>query len=187
MAKLAKRKLKVFEARLGFYDSVVAAPSQAAALRAWGVRQNLFADGQARITADPRAIGAALARPEVPLRRPVGSTDSFSLEPEGLPSLPHVAKATATKAKAASPAPKLAAEPPPDRSRLDVAEAALRRLDDRRKQEEADLRRRREGLEGEIADARSRYVAARRSAAADVAEARALYRRAGGEDWKTVG
>lgn len=185
--KPARRKQKVFEARLGFYDSVVAAPSQAAALRAWGVRQNLFADGQARITADPQAIKAASARPEVRLRRPVGSTGPFRLEPEGLPSLPGVAKGAATKAKAASTAPKSAAKPPPDRSRLDDAEAALRRLDHRRKQEEADLRRQREVLEQEIADAQTRYVAARKSAAAEAAEARALYRRAGGEDWKTQG
>jgi len=39
----AKRKLKVFQAQLGFYDTVVAVPGRAAALRAWGVHQDLFA------------------------------------------------------------------------------------------------------------------------------------------------
>ena len=44
---MAGRKLKVFQAQFGFYDTIVAAPSQAAALRAWGVNQNLFASGEA--------------------------------------------------------------------------------------------------------------------------------------------
>src|SRR4051812_21470839 len=81
------RKLKVFQASMGFYDTVVAAPSQAAALRAWGTRQNLFADGVARVSEDVRATEAALARPGVVLRRAVGTTDSFSLDP-GLPTFP---------------------------------------------------------------------------------------------------
>jgi hypothetical protein len=41
-------KLKAYQAQIGFYDTVVAAPSQAAALRVWGVRQNLFAGDEAR-------------------------------------------------------------------------------------------------------------------------------------------
>ena len=56
---MKRPRLKVFQARFGFHDSVVAAVSQAAALRAWGVHQNLFADGQASITNDPRAVEAA--------------------------------------------------------------------------------------------------------------------------------
>ncbi len=62
------RRLKVFQAQFGFYDSVVAAPSQVAALRAWGAHQNLFSDGGARVATDEQAIEAALAQPEVPLR-----------------------------------------------------------------------------------------------------------------------
>jgi hypothetical protein len=69
MAKGARRRLKVFQAQIGFYDTVVATPSQAAALRAWGVRQDLFAAGQARIADDAQAIDAALAHPDTPLRR----------------------------------------------------------------------------------------------------------------------
>lgn len=36
------RKYKVFLAQFGFYATVVAGPAQAAALGAWGIRQNLF-------------------------------------------------------------------------------------------------------------------------------------------------
>ena len=60
MAKVSERRLKVFQVHLGFFETVVAAPSQAAALRAWGTHQNLFADGQARVTDDPQAVEAAL-------------------------------------------------------------------------------------------------------------------------------
>ena len=73
---MAGRKLKVFQAQFGFYDTVVAAPSQAAALRAWGMHQNLFASGEATVTTDEAAVAAAIAHPETPLRRAVGSNDS---------------------------------------------------------------------------------------------------------------
>ncbi len=73
MAKSGERRLKVFQAQLGFFETVVAVPSQAAALRAWQVHQNLFTDGQARATDDPQAAEAALAHPGVPLKRALGS------------------------------------------------------------------------------------------------------------------
>jgi hypothetical protein len=56
VAKTSGAKMMVFEAHLGFYDTVVAAPSRAAALRAWGVHQDLFAAGEARVTSDPLAF-----------------------------------------------------------------------------------------------------------------------------------
>jgi hypothetical protein len=76
---MASRKLKVFQAQFGFYDTVVAASSQAAALRAWGTHQNLFASGEAKVTTDEAAVAAALKHPETPLRRAVGSNDPFQL------------------------------------------------------------------------------------------------------------
>ena len=78
------RTLKVYQAQIGFYDLIVAAPSQAAALRAWGIHLNMFADGSARIATDKQAIKAALAQPETPLKRAVGTHDPFSSNP-GLP------------------------------------------------------------------------------------------------------
>ena len=92
-----RRKLKVFESRLGFYDTVVAAPSRAAALRAWGVHQDLFAGGQARLAEEPAAVMAALAHPEVPLRRAAGSADAFAVEPTGLPQVPDAPKRKAPR------------------------------------------------------------------------------------------
>lgn len=179
MVKSSTRRLKVFQARLGFYDTVVAAPSQAAALRAWGVHQNLFADGLARVTDDEQATNAALASPEIPLKRAVGSSDPFSLEP-ALPQVPKKPKSSRPKAPAT---PKAEQQPPKsraDRTPLDAAEAALRELDDRRKREEADLGRRMDELKAEQLQAQEAYVHARKDAARTVAEALKAYKKAGG-------
>ena len=178
MAKARNRPLKVFQAQFGFYDTVVAAPSQAAALRAWGIHQNLFSDGQATVATDPQAVKAALARPETPLRRAVGSHDPFVLEPTGLPTIPDAPKKTRAPAKA-NPTP---AKRPADRSRLDAAETALCKLDDERKWEEATFRRRHDELDAESAAAQADYVSARKAASAAVVGARNAYREAGGED-----
>ncbi|MGI3903333.1 MAG: hypothetical protein ACRYGP_13210 [Janthinobacterium lividum] len=178
MAKAKAQRLKVFQAHLGFYDTVVAAPSQAAALRAWGTHQNLFADGQARISEDPQAVAAALAHPETPLKRAVGSTDAFALETVNLPTVPEAPK---TSRPAAKPKPAAPPKPPADRSALDAAEAALRALDAGRKAEEAELRRRQDQLDADRKAAQSAYVEHHKAAALVLTEARTAYRRAGGE------
>ncbi len=178
MAKAPGRKLKVFQAQFGFHDSVVAARSQAAALRAWGIRQNLFTEGLARITDDPEAVEAARAHPEIPLRRAMGSKDPFELEPTALPAVPDAPRRKGVKAKP-EPEPKT---PPADRSKLDAAEAALLRLDEKRKREEARLRERQAELNRELAERQAAYVAGRKEATAEVVAARQAYRKAGGED-----
>jgi hypothetical protein len=178
---MAGRKLKVFQAQFGFYDTVVAAPSRAAALRAWGMRQDLFASGEATETTDAAAIAAATAQPETPLRRAVGSTDRFTLEPTNLPKVPDAPKkATAKPEPKAKPAK--AARPPADRSKLDAAESALGALDERRKREEADFRREAEDLETRRAAAQAAYVEARKVATSKLVDARTAYRKAGGAD-----
>ena len=178
MARAKGRRLKVFQVHLGFFDTVVAAPSQTAALRAWGTHQNLFADGLARETDDAQAVAAALAHPEIPLRRAVGSTDPFALEPVNLPKVPDVPKAAKPRAKAGPVAPR---GPPTDRSALDHAEAVLRKLDDDRKTEEAQFRLRQEELDGERKAAQAAYVDRHKSVTKTVADARAAYRKASGE------
>lgn len=185
MAKSPNRKLKVFQAQFGFFDTVVAAPSQAAALRAWGIRQNLFASGEATITTDEAAIAAAVAHPEVPLRRAVGTSDPFALEPASLPKVPDAPKRAAKRqskapAQLATPPTDPTPRPPADRSALDAAEAELRRIDDDRKREEARFRREAEDLERRRMAAQEAYVAARKAATAKIVAARTAYRAAGG-------
>jgi len=178
---MAARKLKVFQAQFGFYDTVVAAPSQAAALRAWGTHQNLFASGEAKVTTDEAAVAAAIAHPETPLRRAVGSSDPFALEPTSLPKVPDAPKRTPVKA-APKAKPAELARPPADRSKLDAAEMVLRRIDERRKAEEAAFRQEEEDLEARKAKAQSAYVEARKAATAKVVAERSAYRDAGGAD-----
>jgi len=164
------RALKVYAAPLGFFESVVAAPSKAAALRAWGVRQDLFANGDAKLTEDPAAVKAATAHPGVPLKRPVGGKDAFELDPV----LPH-----APPAKAGGRA-KARAKPKPDRARLDAAEARLRQIEDVRRQGEAEFDARLKALESEADAARERWNAEREQAEAEVERERRAFARAGG-------
>jgi hypothetical protein len=188
------RKLKVFQAHFGFYDTIVAAPSQAAALLAWGVHRNVFADGHARLTTDEAAVAAATAHPEIVLKRPVGSDGPFEVEPTLLPRLPDVPSKKATR-KAAKPAAKKATRnaaepvakkapprPPPDRSFLSKAEAALRAVDERRRAEETAFRARQAALDAEKVAAQAGHVEARRAATEQVAKALEAYRKAGDRD-----
>jgi len=78
------RKLKVFRMHLGFYDAIVAAPSQKAALKAWGAGPQQFSQGFASISDDPDIVAAALEKPDVVLRRQFGSKGKFAPEPERL-------------------------------------------------------------------------------------------------------
>jgi hypothetical protein len=177
--KAPRRRLKVFQAQLGFYDVVVAAPSQAAALAAWGTHQNLFAEDQARLAKDDAAIAAALEHPGTPLRRAAGSNGPFSLEP-GLPEVPALPRPKgAARAKPAK-APARSSKPAPDRRALDAAETRLKSVNDRRVAEEADFDRRREALEAEDERSRQAWSKARAEAERAVEKARATYRKAGG-------
>lgn len=173
------RKLKVFQAQFGFYDTVVAASSQAAALRAWGTRQDLFAMGAAQVTTEEAAVAAALAQPETPLRRAVGSTDDFALHPTSLPTPPDIPKPPAAK-PTPKPRPVAPARAAPDRTRLDDAEKALQILDARRLHDEAKLRREETALAERKQALQVGYVQDRRAAEAQVEEARRAYEAAGG-------
>lgn len=177
MAKARARRLKVFEARFGFHDSVVAAPSRQAALDAWGVRQNLFAEGVAKISTDEAAVKAALAHPQTPLRRAIGSKDGYGLAPN-LPDIPDAPKRVKAK-----PRTEALAEPPPppDRSALDVAQARLAELEAAHEKEKAELDRRQAALDREAEAARRRWRAERRKVEAVVSAEKRAYRAAGGD------
>ena len=187
------RMLKVFQAHLGFYDTVVAAPSRAAALKAWGSRQDLFRDGSAKETQDAQAIEAARAKPGIVLRRVAGSKAPFSENP-GLPSLPPLPKKDASKKKDIAktapiapgprerPALRLVQTPPPtpprkppDRQPVERAEKALTEL---KKEEERALARmaaRKAALDQEERALRDDYHARRMKAEAALVEARRAY------------
>lgn len=98
------RKLKVYQTSQGFYDLALAAPSMKAALEAWGASSNLFHQGFAKEADDDDIIAAAMAKPGIVLKRPVGSSDPFR-EDADLPTaasldLPRPKRDAKPKAKA---------------------------------------------------------------------------------------
>jgi colicin import membrane protein len=133
-------KLKVFTTQSGFYDLAVATTSRPKALAAWGIHQDLFAHGQAQEASDGAAGTAALAKPGVVLRRPLGTKGEFSEEP-ALPKVKGRAK-TASKAHDKAKARKAAAE----------AKAELKKADEAHKAELTALKRERATLDAKLAD-----------------------------------
>jgi hypothetical protein len=173
VVKPRRANLKVFHSRLGFFETVVAAPSQAAALRAWGVHQNLFSEGEARVSLDAAANKAALARPGEPLRRPVGTDVAFSLQPEALPPIPRK-RGKNDKGIRLRPS----SRPKPDRRDLDRAKAKLDDLEAERQNEETRFEQRQAALDEEKARAEARYAQRCKAANEALATATRDYRAA---------
>ena len=162
------RKLKTYTTSAGFFDLAVAAPSMKAALEAWGARHNLFHQGFARETADPRIVAATMARPGVVLRRAVGSSNAFGEHaelPRALPAgktsrPPRPPKATERKvskkavdSRAAANAPRIAAL---------AFEKEQKRQDSERRREEARLEKEHQRRERAIAAVQARVEEATR-------------------------
>lgn len=79
------QKLKVFRTPIGFHDAYVAAPSQKAALEAWGSDTNLFAAGIAELITDPKLTKEPLARPGRVIRKLRGTNQGVGRSPAGPP------------------------------------------------------------------------------------------------------
>jgi len=149
------RALKVFRTAAGFHDAYVAAPSRAAALRAWGADRDLFARGAAEEVTDAALTAEPLAHPGKVIRRSRGTAA------EQMAALPADAPRRKVAAKAKAPTPV------PDRGALDAAEAALAAA------ERGATRVARDFDEKEAALARERRSAAREAADAVRAAERA--------------
>src|SRR5215469_14113160 len=156
-------RLKVFRTHLGFYDVVVAAPSQKAALEAWGAGSNLFAHGFASVVTDPELAKAALRKPGVVLKRQFGSKGEFSESGESL----HAPKASPAEA-AAQHARKTRDRAAAEEAARSAREAAKeqereeRRSAKQRREEEGQLARRHELEERKAAKLQAQENAARR-------------------------
>jgi hypothetical protein len=122
------KKLKVFRTPIGFHDAYVAAPSQKAALEAWGAGSNLFAQGAAEVVTDAKLTKAPLARPGEVVRVLRGS------EAEQIRALGQARKA---KGDRPSPGParkregRKARAPRPRSAAVDRAEQAIARAEER--------------------------------------------------------
>ncbi|MDB5683061.1 MAG: hypothetical protein JWM75_759 [Sphingomonas bacterium] len=172
-------KLKVFRTPIGFHDAYVAAPSQKAAMEAWGSDKDLFARGEAELVTDPALTAAPLATPGVIVKRLRGTAaEQIAALP---PDRPRRAKAapvadevvdTPEKPAAAKRPPKR--PPRPARTMLDAAEEAVaaaraRQAEERRAlaEREAALARERRALDKEQAEEMARLKRARDTAEAD--------------------
>lgn len=161
-------KLKVYRTPIGFHDAYVAAPSQKAALKAWGADADLFARGVAEVVTDGDLTAEPLARPGEVVKRLRGSAA------EQLAAAPPVRREQA-KGESTKRAP---AVPKPDRATVEATEQALAKAENSHREEERALaaeevalagRRRllraewiatRDRLEGERDAAEERYAAA---------------------------
>jgi len=182
------RKLKVFETSQGFFDLAVAAPSKAAAIRIWGASPDLFQRGFAKQSDDNQVIAAAMAKPGVVLRRPVGSKKRFQEHAE----LPTVASLTEHIPRDDVPHQRSEPSKPKQTDEKEERKAAVafkkeeRRLELQRQKEEAAAEKDRARRHTGIDRAKSALEKARREhdeRAADIEKDReALDRRAAAED-----
>lgn len=162
-------KLKVYRTAAGFHDAYVAAPSQKAALAAWGSDHDLFARGIAELVTDPDLTAEPLASPGVVVKRSRGSAaEQIAALPDRKPrAAPDDKPAVASKPTPAKPKPPKPRRPKPDRAAVEKAEEALeamqrdqaRQLSDLAKREAA-LARERRSLEREHETARRETQAA---------------------------
>lgn len=151
-------KLKVYRTPIGFHDAYVAAPSQKAALAAWGSDANLFARGVAELVEDPALTAEPLAHPGQVIRKLRGTAE------EQLAALPRdKVEAKQARPKAAWPKPR------PGRATLDKAEAALTDMEAQHREQLRELAKREAALakERQALETRQRKERDRLSGAAE--------------------
>jgi outer membrane biosynthesis protein TonB len=194
------KRLKVYRTPIGFHDAYVAAPSQKAALAAWGVDHNLFAKGMADVVTDPDLAKEPLSQPGTVVKRLRGTAAeqlaALSSDPPRRAQTPRE-EHRRTREPKGKPRPSLKPKPPPkpkpkpnpkhkprpSRSGLDRAEEALSlataRQDAEAKTlaaEEAELARRRRALNKDHAAEVARLERSRDRARAAYIEAMRKWR-----------
>jgi len=175
MARIAR--LKVFRTPIGFHDAYVAAPSQKAALEAWGSDHDLFARGEAELVTDEALTREPLAAPGKVIKRLRATADEqFAALGKGEGRSPKARRAPSKVTRNRAPRP--------GRDALDQADAVLMQAEQRHKRErreiadeEARLVRRRRDLEREQTAERARLDRERD-------EARRVYERKL-EEWRS--
>jgi hypothetical protein len=166
-----KQKLKVFRTPIGFHDAYVAAPSQKAALEAWGAEGNLFAQGIAEQVTDPELVVEPLANPGEIIRKLRGS-EAEHVEALGKQELPRKKAAKTDLSRFRTKPPK------PSRALLDEAEAKLETAQKRQRSELRDIEIQIQTLERERRTLQRRHEAERDELAQARDHARAAYKRA---------
>jgi hypothetical protein len=169
-----KQRLKVFRTPVGFHDAYVAAPSQKAALEAWGADSNLFTQGVAEQVSDPDLIAEPLARPGAVIRRLRGSREQ---------QIAALGRTATSKLRAARPsaAPRRPAKP--SRAELSGAEQRLSAAESEHRRQIRELESRERDLAAERRALERAQREDRKRLEARISEAREQYQRALAE-WK---
>ena len=168
-------KLKVFRTPIGFHDAFVAAPSQKAALEAWGSESNLFAAGVAEAVTDPALMAEPLARPGEVVRKLRGSAD------EQVAALGKLDRPSPRSASPSRPLPRGERErrrPRPSRAAVDKAEAALEKAEARHRAALDKLRAEEAALQARLRAAKREQRSERERLSEAVDAARERYRAA---------
>jgi flagellar motility protein MotE (MotC chaperone) len=167
-------KLKVFSTPIGFHDALVAAPSQKAALDAWGAGTNLFSQGSAHIVTDPKLTKIPLEHPGQVVKVLRGS------EAEQLAALDRQKAPKRANARKAEVLPKKSKKrsPRPSRAALARAESALQKLETKQASESDTLDREIKALEQRRRDLKRRQERTRDEARERVEDERSNYDRA---------
>lgn len=154
------RALKVYRIPVGFHDAYVAAPSQKAAIEAWGSDKDVFQRGQAELVTDKALTKEPLERPGEIVKRlrgtaaeQIAALGPASRGPRGETEARKPAKGPKGRTNATPKPPR--PKPRPSRKKLDEAEAALAEAEARHgealqalKAREEALARERKALEG---------------------------------------
>jgi colicin import membrane protein len=187
-ARFMARKLKTYQASVGFFDLAIAAPSMKAALEAWGSNSNLFHQGVAKESSDPDVIAAAMSKPGIILRRPVGSNGPFKEHAH----VPRYLSADEVKSKPGSQRPHSKKQPARKIDDKTAQKAALafekeqRQRESERRKEEAARARELERRQKATAKAEAAFANAKREhdtrASTIEAERAALEKRSQAED-----
>jgi hypothetical protein len=161
------QKLKVFRTAAGFHDAYVAAPSQKAALAAWGSDADLFARGIAEVVTDEELSREPLAHPGTVIKRSRGTAaEQFAALPADPPQPARKEQARAVAKKTT---------PRPSRAKLDDAERALSELIDRQQEEDHEVRERLRAIEQERRKLATAHERARREAEQAVKDERSAH------------
>jgi len=171
--KPRKQKLKVFRTAIGFHDAYVAAPSQKAALEAWGAEANIFAQGIAEEVTDPKLMEEPLARPGEVIKRVRGTHE------EHVAALGKNAPRPKAKTKDAdAPKAKSKPGPKPSRAELDAAEEALEKAGKKQRKALAKIDEQIQKLERERRDLQRKQEREHDKLEEEVDRARSAYQRA---------
>ena len=182
-----RSKLKVFRTAVGFHDAYVAAPSQKAALEAWGSDGNLFATGAAERVDDPALAREPLAQPGVVIRRPRGTmAEHIAALPKAKrragekeqPDRVRPAPRGRRKIESAKPKSTPRPKPRPDRGSLDRVEAAVADAERCHEEERAALAKRQAELDRERRKLEAEQARALKRLEERLAVARDKYNRA---------